>query len=379
MNSSKSKQRTGSIRLAGFLILSILCGCLEPTKPEFQIEESFILVEGNILAGEGQGEIRIRESNFREVALEFESVAGAEVLAIEANGTTVSWGPGYEPGRYIPPPEAVVLPGETWHVEITLPDGTSVISAPETIPEPVEVSNLTINFVQNSSFDEGLNRFVPRFELFLDYVDPADQENYYAYDYHYWEEITICASCVNGRWRDGVCIPFDNPRFNNRYDYLCDTQECFSTKAGEETRYGSDAFTNGSSLTGFPLGGIIFTAYGGMLVEGSVYSITKEAFDYGKVIQDLVEGNSGLNPTTPAALDGNVRNVDPGGRDVLGFIGAASKGSARAFVDRTTETGSPLPFDNNLRLEPLPPPAVPPRAPCNIPGVRTAERPVGWP
>ncbi|MFK8161046.1 MAG: DUF4249 domain-containing protein [Lewinella sp.] len=379
MNFSKSKQRTGSFRLAGLILLLALYGCLEPTKPEFQLENSFILAEGNILAGEGQGEIRIRTSNFRDVALEFESVEGAEVMAVEADGTTISWGQGFEAGRYVPPPGVVVSAGETWHFEITLPDGTSLISAPETIPEPVEVSNLTINFVQNSIFDEGLNRFIPRFELFLDYEDPADQENYYAYDYRLWEEITICASCINGRWREGVCIPFDNPRFNNRFDYLCDTQECFALSEGNETLYGTDALINGSSLTGFPLGGIVFTAYGGMLVEGSVNSITKEAYDYGKVIQDLVDGNSGLNPTIPAALDGNVRNVDAAGRDVLGFIGAASRGSATAFIDRTTETGAPLPFDNNLRLEPIPPPGVPPRAPCNIPGVRTSERPVGWP
>ena len=380
MNFSKSKQHTGSIRLAGLLLLSVLYGCLEPTKPEFQLEDGFFLIEGSILEGEGQGEIRIRASDFRDVVLQFESVEGAEVLAVKADGTTVSWIQGYEPGRYIPPAGAVALAGETWHFEINLPDGTSVTSAPETIPAPVEVSNLAINFVQNSTFDEGLNRFVPRFELFLDYEDPADQANFYAYDYRYWEEITICVSCENGRWRDGVCIPFnETPRFPVRYDYLCDTQECFATKEGNETRYGTDAFSNGSSLTGFPIGGIEFSAYGGMLVEGSVYSITKAAFDYGKVIQDLVEGNSGLNPTIPAALNGNVRNVNPSGRDVLGFIGAASKGDSRAFVNRTTETGSPLPFDNSLRLEPIPPPGVPPRAPCDILGVRTSDRPIGWP
>jgi hypothetical protein len=379
MNFSKSKQPSSSTLLAGLSLLLLLYGCLEPTKPEFQLEDSFILVEGSIFSGEAEGEIRIRESNFREVLLEFDAVAEAEVLAVEADGTTVSWEQGFEPGRYIPPPGTIVLPGETWHFEITLPDGTSIVSAPETIPAPVEVSNLTINFVQNSNFDEGLNRFVPRFELFLDYEDPADRTNFYAYDYRYWEEITICASCVNGRWRAGECIPFDNPRFNNRYDYLCDTQDCFSFKAGEETRYGTDAITNGSSINGFPLGGIEFRAYGGMLVEGSVYSITEAAYDYGKVIQDLVDGNSGLNPTIPAALNGNVRNMDSAGRDVLGYLGAASMGSARVFINRTTETGSPLPFDNNLRIEPVLPPGVPPRAPCNIPGVRTSERPIGWP
>ncbi|MEM9931176.1 MAG: DUF4249 domain-containing protein, partial [Bacteroidota bacterium] len=378
-NFSKSSVFRTCSRFATLLVLGGLLGCIEPTRPTFQIEDGFYLVEGRILAGEAAGEIRIRASNFREVNLEFEAIANASVIAVEAGGTTVSWMQGFEEGRYIPPPSTIVNPGETWHFEITLPDGTQVSSAPETIPEPITVNDLTIQFEQNSFFDDGLRRFVPRFELYLDFEDPADQKNFYAYDYRYWEEIVICARCENGRWRNGECVPNQSGNFIRRFDYLCDTDECFTIKEGNETLFGTDDFFNGNSINGFPLGGIVFEAYGGMLVEGIVYSITQEAFEYGEVIQDLVDGNTGLNPTIPAALVGNVKNEDTEGREVLGFISAASAASAKAFIDRTTETGSPLPFDNNIRLEPVPQPGVPPRAPCDIPGFRSSVRPVGWP
>lgn len=376
---SKSNVFRSISRVAMLYTMVWLFGCIEPTRPSFQIEEGFFLVEGRILAGDAAGEIRIRESNFREINLQFEPVAEATVMAVESGGTTVQWIQGYEPGRYVPPAGTVVNVGEIWHFEITLPDGTEISSEAETISPPISVEALEIRFEQNSFFDDGLGRFVPRFELFLDFDDPSDQKNFYAYDYRYWEEVIICARCENGRWRNGECLPNQTTNFIRRYDYLCDTEECFTVKEGNETMYGTDDFFNGNSISGFPLGGIVFQAYGGMLVEGIVYSISEEAFDYGKVIQDLVDGNSGLNPTIPAALVGNVKNINPEGREVLGFISAASAGSAKAFLDRTTETGSPLPFDNNLRLEPIPPPGVPPRAPCEIPGIRSSTRPVGWP
>lgn len=383
MNFSKSKHHSASFRLVGLSLLLFLYGCLEPTRPEFQLEESFFLVEGRMLRGEGEGEIRIRQSDFREVQLQLLPINEAEVLAVEAGGASVRWELFGEEGSYRPPGDFMVSSGERWHFEITLPDGTMAVSDEELVPEPVPVNNLEIQFEQNSVFDDGLDRFIPRFELFIDFQDPADQENYYSYDYRYWEETFVCISCQNGRYSavEQRCIPEPDrgSSFMFRYDYLCDSLDCFTLSNGNEPKYGTDEFFNGGSPTGFPIGGIPFQGYGGLLVEAFVYSISPEAFAYGKVIQDLTEGNSGLNATIPSALNGNVRNLDPAGRDVLGFIGVAAGNSTRAFITRSVDTGSPLPFDNSIRLEPIPPPGVPPRAPCDIPGKRTSQKPVGWP
>lgn len=141
----------------------------------------------------------------------------------------------------------------------------------------------------------------------------------------------------------------------------------------------SDELSDGSQVRGLQVGAVDFDETGGLLIEAIQYSLTAEAFAYGSVISDLVNGNSGLNPTIPAALNGNVRNVDPDGELVLGYLSAVSAGRIREYIEQTLEIGSPLPFDPNIRLEPVPPPGVPPRAPCNIPGVRTSERPEGWP
>lgn len=358
------------------LVAVALPSCLDPTTPEFRINEAFYLAEGNILAGGSGSEIRLSESRFETADLTFEGIEGAEVRSIRSDGRSVSWQlTDAEKGKYIPPEDFVASPGERWSFDITLPDGTSIVSSPETIPMPVEVDVVNLLFKQNSIFDEGRNRFIPRFEIFIDYQDPAGEKNYYAYDFRYWEEVIVCISCPQGRYNGVECI--SDPSVRPRYDYFCDTEECYSLTEGLATTYSTDELYDGNSVRGVPIGGITFEGFGGLLVEAELRSITEAAFDYGKVIQDLITGSSGLNPTIPAALNGNVRNVNPEGRTVLGYLGAAATGRSRAFILRNLDIGSPLRFDDRIFPEPVPPPGVPPRAPCNIPG-RSSERPEGW-
>jgi hypothetical protein len=362
------------------LLTMILVACIEPTRPEFQLETPFYLVEGRIIADETTSEIRIRRSNFRDAALEFTAVEGAEVISSNDEGESYPWEiVDLDRGIYRPAGPLNARVGQTWTFAINLPDGTSIISDPETIQPAVPITAMNIVFEQNSTFDEGRNRFVPQFQIFIDYDDPVGEVNFYERTYRYWESTPICASCMRGRYRNGECIPQDpSERPIRRFDYLCDTQECYEINAGSQVEFTSDELSDGSQVRDLRIGAVDFDETGGLLIEAIQYSLTPEAYEYGRIISDLVNGNSGLNPTIPAALNGNVRNADADGELVLGYLSAVSAGRSRQFLEQTLEIGSPLPFDPSIRIEPVPPPGVAPRAPCNIPGVRTSERPEGW-
>ncbi|MEM9928531.1 MAG: hypothetical protein AAF840_01805, partial [Bacteroidota bacterium] len=60
---------------------------------------------------------------------------------------------------------------------------------------------------------------------------------------------------------------------------------------------------------------------------------------------------------------------------VLGYLRAVSASSITGFVERTQETGFPLPFDPVIRLED---PLGRFRAPCDGPN-RITSPPPGWP
>jgi hypothetical protein len=361
--------------LWGVLLLLCPLACILPTEPEFRLDDGFYLAEGTIFAGEETSEIRIRRSDFNDVQLALDPVLDARVLSVSAAGRSVNWQLiDSLLGNYQPPENFRAEVGETWHFEIELPDGTRIISDQETIPPAVPLTGIEVQFVQNSVFDESRGRFIPLFEIFLDYDDPEGEDNFYQWRYYHWEEIDVCASCNNAIWRDGECIPQD--RFIFRYDYLCFPPLCYELTQGVEIRYGNDELSDGAQVRGLPVGAIEFDRFGLMMVFGELLSITREAQAYGKVIEDLVNANNGLNAPIPAPLNGNLRNVSNRGREALGYLGAASVSRVSELVERGPQTGNPLFFDPVIRLED--PDRGIPRAPCA--GVnRSTSPPPGWP
>lgn len=358
------------------ILLFLLSSCTDPFTPEFQPEESFILAEGSILAGSTESEIRLRQSDFNAARLSFIPITGATVLSVDSDGRSVVWGLfDSNLGSYRPPAEFVPAVGERWSFEITLADGTSIISDPETIPDSVSFNSIKIVFEQNSIFDEGRNDFIPRFELFADYDDPPSTPNFYSWEFFYWQEIDVCVSCVDAIWRNGECIPQSN-RFILRYDYLCDSPRCYERVKRPNVVYSNDVLNDGQSVRDFPIGAIEFDRYGDILVVGQLRAVTEQAFEYGKVIEGLVSGAAQLNAVTPAPLNGNVRNLDPAGQQVLGYLGVATLTTSRALTERNSDLGTPLSFDPIIRLEnPL---TGEPRAPCSGPD-KSPTAPLGWP
>ena len=372
---------TKRLHLGTLLLSLLLTACIEPTTPDFQLEGPFYLVEGDIADRVGLSEVRVRQSNFRTVQLEFEDVAGATVVAEERAGSQVQWQASEaDPGRYLPPADFRARAGEEWSLRVTFPDGTVAVSTPEVVPPQSQVQDVRLRFDQEGRFEEARGRFVPVFRVLLDSSDPAGEQNYYQWDYRYWELETVCATCIGGRYRDGVCIP-DNVIDRNKqdFDYLCEGEDgCYREVAGGRFLFASDQAFDGGQLMGNEIGNIVFTQFGGLLVEGIQYGLTADAFAYGRTVNNLVEGNSGLNATIPAALNGNLTNVDPTGPDVLGYVRAVSVASDRQYIFRDADTGEPVGRDRPINLEPIVGAFVPPMAPCAGSG-RTPVRPAGWP
>ena len=362
--------------------LYIFCGaCVEPTRPEFQLEEPFYLVEGQITNREGFSEVRVRQSNFREIQLQFDPVREATVFA-ESAGSQVQWfSEEGSAGVYVPPADFVARAGERWSIRVIFPDGTEAVSIPEVIPANGTLDDIGLVFDPEGLFDEARNRQIPAFHVRIDATDPGGEQQYYEYDYRYWEEITICASCTGGVYRGGRCQTFPGqPVINQRYDYLCEESAdgCFRETGSSTFTYVTDRAFEGGSTTDREIGSIPFTQFGGMLVEAAQYSVSLAAYEYGRVVMDLANGAAGLNATIPAVLSGNLSNVDPDGIAILGYFRAASVDARREFLLRDRSFGDPYLGRPSIRLEPSVGSFVPPRAPCRGDGKKPVK-PEGWP
>ena len=359
-----------------FLVLLLVAsGCTEQVEPVIQFEEGFLLINGRLADQEGVSEVTVQRNVETGINANPSPVTGARVFSIAGGSEETEWVTGQEAGRYVPPAGWVAQPGVAYAVRIETPAGEIIESTPEVLATAVAIDSVRVEFDQEAYFSESRDRFVPAFRMFIEYQDPDGERNYYQYRTQAFEEIDVCAFCERSVYRNGECIATEGSRFVARYDYRCDSR-CWRTRLQGGTFTFSDEFTDGTRVTDYPAARVDYQRPGGLLFVLQQFNISRAAFDYSAIVQNLVEGAGGLNAPLPAALVGNLQDVSGNQTTVLGFVGTAAVTERRRYIVQESFGGLPLPFDNILRLEPLIP--APPRAPC-VGGNRTATRPEGWP
>jgi len=112
------------------------------------------------------------------------------------------------------------------------------------------------------------------------------------------------------------------------------------------------------------------------------FVLTPAAYDYYKVLKDVVDNNSGLNAPPPAALVGNLSNPQNSEEFVFGRFTAAATSTASIFIERNSIEEAPLELSEPVVFEPqiaspYPPPATV-QAPCTENRTRTAITPDKW-
>ena len=359
-----------------FAVLLLLFSCTDAVAPTYQFEDGFLLVEGRIADTPGYSEIRIARNQVLFDNYSLLPLSGAQVSSVSTDGEEVMWVASTEDeGVYIAPEDFAAEAGKSYFIRATTPEGELIESAPERVPTSVPMEDVEVSFKQEAYFSESRERFVPAFELLVDVNDPADEENFYQYNFSYFEEIFVCASCVRARWRNGECIEGPDTRFVTRWDYLCDARCWISTQAIGRT-IASDAFGNGRRIDNILAGRLDYERPGGVLFVLDQYNTSRASFEYNSVIESLTEGTGGLNAPLPSALVGNLKDISTNETGVLGFVGVTAVDTARIYMVRDTVDGTSLPYDGSIRQEPVMP--EPPKAPC-IGGSRSYDRPVGWP
>jgi len=364
------------LRAFAFLLLvTLLTACADPVTPVYRYETGFLLMEGRIADQEGYSEIRLSRNELLFGFYALTPVEGAVVSSIDGDGQEVVWELVEDSNRYRAPEGWTAEAGKSYHIRAVTPQGEAVESAPELMPASVAIQEVRVVFEQEAYFSTGRDRFVPAFRMLLDLEDPSDEENYYQFGFTAWETIEVCASCERARWRNGECIASPDTRFVARWDYLCD-MECWVSAQSGGRNILSDAFINGNRVEDIEVGRFDFARTGGLLFVLEQFNITQPSFKFSEVLEGISEGSGGLNAPLPAALVGNLTDLSDNRTNVLGYVGVAAVNVERIYIDRDTVNGTPLSSNASIILEPADP--SPPRAPC-VGGVRTTERPAGWP
>jgi hypothetical protein len=368
--------------IVNFLLLFITIlffGCIDPVEPEFEFKEGLVFIEGIATTDEGSSFVIINKSvnEFGINKTAFES--GAVVSFVNAvTGQTVLLQEVEE--AYVPANDFRVNAGEKWELEVTLLDGKQYRSQTETVLNPVEIEDIKATYNTELRFSEGTGSFEPGHEIAISFTDPESEENYYYWTFKSFEKLRICNTCFDGILRENNCVATDvtTPEY---FNYFCDT-ECWKIRFPESISLFDDKFSNGTKTSNLKVADIPLYTKESIVVEIQQFSLTPSAYNYYKVLKDIVDNNSGFNAPPPAALIGNLFNPNDSDDFVFGRFTTAATSTSQIFIERGSIEEDEIENQRQIVVEPTfmspyPPPATI-EAPCEEGRFRTAIQPEAW-
>ncbi len=368
-----------SVYILGLIlsVVAIVYSCVDPVEPEFAYQDNIIFIEAYALTEPGLSSVSIKRSVFQLEEYRVEPVEHAIVrLENMETNSSVDFSEDLE-GVYACPADFAAITGERWKLSIELEDGRKYESTTETVTKAIPIDNIEAEFSPEVKYEAGFGGYVPGHSIRIDFRDIAGEENFYLWKYRTYEPLVICKTCDDGIWRNDVCQNTAGPSWAPRYhDYLCET-DCWLIRHGENLPIFDDLLSDGQEITGKEIAGIPYYRDQNILVEVQQLSLGKSAYDYFKIINDLVNENSGLNAPPPAALLGNLSSVNDPDDFVLGQFTATAVSTKRIFIDRSNTLATPIDPDHILRLEDCF--NCPNYFPCEEGFFRTSIKPVGWP
>lgn len=380
-------------RLLRWLVLpGAVLACVDPDEPPLSATVNVVVVDGTLNDLPEPQIVRLNRSQADPKTGRFGSYpleeARMELLVDSLNVVAFRE---TAPGKYELPADFRGQPGHRYQLRFALRDGTRYESVPETMQAAPPVERVTARFDPSALPLNAFDGFTAGHEVTVTLNDPADQRNFYRWEWILYEKQYWCRSCYQSVYAVNNILahryyydeenrlhfvsgnqPFEDcfsplqrrqdftevldsspPKFSVRgdfyNDYFCRTQ-CWEILRGYSLELFDDRYTNGGSLSQV-VGQIPFYTHAPALVEIRQQALSQEAYQFYKLVQDQTQNNGGLTDTPPVAPIGNVRNVANPRERVVGYFAAAGVATQRHWLDRKDTRGPSL----GSRGDPQPP------------------------
>lgn len=347
--------------------------CVDPVEPAFEFKDGLIFVNAFALSKKGTSTVKIQKSVIENNRFRLKTIHNATVHFENINTNESILLTQDDEGIYIPPHDFSVATDESWKLKILLPDGRRIESADETVTSAVPIQNISATYDDEVIYDEGYERFLPGHKIFIEWTDPADEDNFYLWQTRSFETLHVCTTCERSHLRDGECTDF--PAAPPYLDYLCDTM-CWQIRHGEGLQIFEDRFANGTTISDKEIAILPYYRPEDILIEVQQLALSPSSYQYFKVINDVTLESGGLNAPPPSALLGNLFNPDDTNEPILGQFTATMVATKSLFIDRSNISATPVTPDHNIRVETCF--MCPNFAPCEEGRFRTSIKPEGW-
>lgn len=354
--------------LVCFNTLLCLTSCVDPVDLTLVSSNDILVVEGTITNLAEPQIFRLNRSRADPLTGRFGTTPISQaILNVIEDSTRVITGHETVAGSYQLPADFKGMIGHTYQLRFILSTGEEYQSTVQKMPAVPPIERVHARFNPISLNSNLLQGFTAAHDIYLDAQDPANELNYYRWDWKLWETQGWCRSCVQGLYSVNNVLtrfssngfryftagdsllencfypPADYPGVNSYfvYDYSCRTQ-CWALFYSYELNVFSDAYTNGGSIRGQKVAQIPYYQHSPCLVEIRQAALSAPAYAYFKQLADQTQKTGGVADTPPTALSGNIHPIKTDREGIVGYFTASAISTTRYWLDRKDATGIPL-------------------------------------
>lgn len=378
----------------------LFLSCVETYEINIQASKKYLIVEGTLTnifdepqtvrLFETSDQTEFTSSRFTRTIFTLdgkdEPLRNATVQVIE-NGINTYSLTEKEPGIYHMPSGFIAKENLGYQLIIGHPDGRRYESPVEVMPKVPEIKNFSVAFNPRGVVLSRLfNLRFPTHDFFVDFDDPAGEQNFYQWTWRVFENIDFCETCPRSLYDadSDSCFPDSRVRSFEIYDYRC-PGFCWEIFEGEDLQIFSDVFTNGQPQKAKLVAQVPVLQANRCLVVIFQQSLSPGAFRYLKLLESQSINSGSLADTPPAPIKSNVKNVNNPDELVIGYFTASSTSELRHMLDRSDAPDVPrdriFSVLNNRDAFPEPPNLyreIVPFAPCKSKKNRTPNAPRNW-
>jgi hypothetical protein len=356
--------------------------CIEPFEAKFKVEDSIIVVDGNLTDTETGNYVILKRSvpsgsatsNFAYIL-----DASVEILVDEKEITNLKH---RIDGIYDFPEGFKAENGHSYQLKFTLPNGSIYTSVSQ------ELNGVTPIISIKQEYRNDINLFgkeVSGHKIYLTSDEPEGKGNAYYWTYRLFENENYCLSCFGGTLKreadNAVSCEFNQAASEGgiTYDYNCDRQ-CWRIFYSESLNAMNDAFVDGKGIIDRLIADIPYYNKEGALLEIQQHGLDDQAYKYIKLLIDQNQNSGSLADTPSTALNGNIRSLTNPNESIGGYFLVSSVSTVNYFINRNDVPSNikPIGFVNG-RIRTLQPAALsPPLAPCINSRFMTPFQPENW-
>ena len=370
------------------LIMLGLNSCITEITDFEQVESnSFLVVEATLSNQKGPHKVLVSFSSPSiDINVENKPVKDAQVYITDDKNVREDLKE-KEDGEYLTTSNFRGIVGNTYVLNIILPNGRKYQSTPEKLNAAPLIDNVKSEFVVKTNYPLTDGRSVG-FDVTVDFTDSPTPNQYYQWKWTHYERTVYCATCSLGY--DYVlkkCSLVPNYEADQEapetINFKCNAT-CFDISFSPTYIILSDNLVNGQKVTDFLVARVPYDKRGIYFMKLEQRVISKKMYEYYRSIKQVTQ-NSGTLFDTPAEtqLSPNIFSLDDTNERILGVFEVFGSNEKFVYVDRLVGTDGYLPvlkqiFGRQLpnQSEPTDPPR--PRAACIEGKYRTRTQPEGY-